>query len=50
MLFTKSRVLTSSDEAKDIERAYELDATSFLTKTASFQNVLELLGKLAMAR
>ena len=43
-------VLTSSDEPKDIKRAYELGATSYLTKSATFQNVLELLAKLSPAR
>ncbi|HEY0550882.1 MAG TPA: response regulator [Verrucomicrobiae bacterium] len=40
-------VLTSSDEPSDIKRAYELGATSYLTKSASFKNVLEILTTLS---
>jgi CheY-like chemotaxis protein len=39
-------ILTSSDEPSDIRRARDLGATSYLTKSASFQNVLDLLGTL----
>jgi CheY-like chemotaxis protein len=39
-------ILTSSDEPSDIKRAYECGATSYLTKSASFKNVLELLSTL----
>src|SRR4051812_37467049 len=42
-------VLTSSDEPKDIQRAYQLGATSYLTKAASFKNVVEVLATLAPA-
>ena len=40
-------VLTSSDEPGDIKRAYELGATSYLTKSASFKNVVEIFTTLA---
>jgi CheY-like chemotaxis protein len=40
-------ILTSSDEPSDIKRAYDLGATSYLTKSASFKNVLELFSTLS---
>jgi CheY-like chemotaxis protein len=35
-------VLTSSDEIRDVNKAYELGANSFMVKPNDFQNVIEL--------
>ena len=40
-------ILTSSDEPRDINRACELGATAYLTKSPSFKNVLEILSTIS---
>jgi CheY-like chemotaxis protein len=41
-------VLTSSGEASDIERAYDLGANSYLTKPVAFESLLELVRALGL--
>lgn len=38
----RTLVLTSSDDLRDVNRAYQLGANSFLVKPIDFQNVVEL--------
>ena len=39
-------VLSSSDEPSDVKRAYELGATSYFVKSASYQEVIQYLRSL----
>jgi len=39
-------VLTSSEERRDVNRAYELGANSYLTKPVAFQELLEIVRRL----
>lgn len=39
-------VLTSSEERKDVNQAYDLGANSYLTKPVAFQELLELVRRL----
>ena len=39
-------VLTSSEERRDVNRAYDLGANSYLTKPVAFQELLEMVRRL----
>lgn len=41
-------VLTSSREAADINRAYDLDANSYLTKPVGFDALLEMVRRVGL--
>jgi CheY-like chemotaxis protein len=41
-------VLSSSDEPRDVKRAYELGATTYFVKTPQYQDVIQFLRTLAV--